>query len=275
MASSPALDLTFAPTADRDLVIAVLDDFEPVAILEPDAAAWLVHFRTAAGRDAALAALQARPDLGVRDLAPREVEDEDWARRSQRHLTALQVGRFTVAPPWDLPATVAPDDLIVIEPSTGFGTGHHQTTRLCLRLLQTVPVRDRRVIDVGTGSGILAIAAARLGASAVTAVDCDPDALDSARNSLERNGVTAAVDLREADLAMLVLPAAAVVTANLTAAVLIAQAGSLSALVAPGGTLIASGFGPSEIDGVAAALGSRPSSVETEDEWVAVRFQVD
>jgi ribosomal protein L11 methyltransferase len=275
LASSPALDLTFAPGADRDLVIAVLDDFEPVAVLEPDTAAWLVHFRTAAGRDAALAALLARPDLGVCDLAAREVEDEDWARRSQRHLTALQVGRFTVAPPWDVPPTVAPDDLIVIEPSTGFGTGHHQTTRLCLRLLQEANVRGQRVIDVGTGSGILAIAAARLGARPVTAIDCDPDALDSARNSLERNGVTAAVDLGQADLATLVLPAAAVVTANLTAAVLTAQAGSLRALVAPGGTLIASGFGPSEVDGVAAALGLPPRLVEAEDEWVAVRFLVD
>ena len=120
-----------------------------------------------------------------------EVDDEDWAARSQAHLTRVTVGRITVAPPWD--ATPPADGaLVIVYPSTGFGTGHHESTRLCLRLLQQVELTGRRAVDLGTGSGVLALAAWRLGASDIEALDYDEDAVVNARENLRLNGAESA-----------------------------------------------------------------------------------
>src|SRR4029078_369069 len=95
------------------------------------------------------------------------------------------VGPLCGAPPWDIPSGLPHDtQLIVIPPSMGFGTGHHETTRLCLSLLQDLDLRGKRLVDVGTGSGVLAIAAVLLGAGSVEGIDYDEDALTSARQSV-------------------------------------------------------------------------------------------
>src|SRR5205814_826268 len=111
-----------------------------------------------------------------------------------QNLKAIEVDGVVVAPPWDVPQGTS-KPVIVIEPSMGFGTGHHATTRLCLRLLQRRELRGARVIDIGTGSGVLALAAWKLGARDVVAIDNDPDALDSARANIARNGGAAAIDV--------------------------------------------------------------------------------
>ena len=146
----------------------------------------------------------------------------------------------------------------MIDPSTGFGTGHHETTRLCLALLQSIELARPRVIDVGTGSGVLAIAAAKLGASSVVAFDEDPEALRNARENVARNEVATLVEIREADLASFDGQSAGVVVANLTGAVIQKYAGRLKRLVEPGGALIVSGFTTSEAADIARALGPRP-----------------
>ena len=283
VASFAALDLRWrsgpgAPDSDEtcELIHAQLDEFAPQAILDESADGWRVFFRSARHRDDAAAAL--RETLGDRLLTMTAVDvpDEEWARRSQANLTAIRVGRIVVSPPWHDP-TASPSDLkpadgdiaIVIDPSTGFGTGHHETTRLCLSLLQSIELRGRRVIDAGTGSGVLAIAAAKLGAAAVVAFDEDPEALRNARENVARNGVAGVVEIREAILSSVQVEPAELVVANLTGAVIQKHAARLTELVEPGGTLIVSGFNIADADDVAGALAPTVERKLTEGDWVA------
>lgn len=277
MASHPALDVRFppAPGAEllQDLLHAELDAFEPVAIHEHDSSdGWRVFFPTTRQRDMARAALASA--LGDRLLAlfPVDIEDDQWARRSQASLQAVHVGRITVAPPWDIPANPDLDNiLIVIDPSMGFGTGHHATTRLCLELMQQIEFGGTSVMDIGTGSGVLALAAWKLGAARVTAVDYDPDALQNARDNVARNGGTERIDVVQADLSAVTAYPVDVVLANLTAAVLKRHVSVLRGLVGDG-TLVVSGFSPDELPDVACAFGMDPRVTALEGEWAAAMF---
>ena len=276
------MDLTFAPGPGagtfQDMLYAELDAFEPVAIQEREAGdGWRVFFRSSAARDRARGALSSEFGNALIDVVPLEIDDEDWARRSQASLTAIRVGRIIVAPPWDPsdPGSRIPDPdviRIVIDPSTGFGTGHHASTRLCLELLQTHNLAGARAIDVGTGSGVLAIAALKLGAAHVIAIDHDPEALQNARHNVATNGATDAITIVEADLSTAALPPADVVIANLTGAILQRHATALRQLLTPDGTLIASGFTRDEQDDVARAFRADAPDAVHEDEWVAIRI---
>ncbi len=167
----------------------------------------------------------------------------------------------------------------------GFGTGHHATTRLCLDALQSIDLAGRAVLDVGTGSGVLAIAAARLGAGRVLGIDNDADALASARENLRLNPEASGVESRECDLADLAPPprnprsrAARprpplfdVITANLTGALLVREAAALMRSLAPHALLILSGLLATEREAVAAAFGRLgPVRESSEDEWVCL-----
>lgn len=284
MEASPALVLHFpgvtADAALRDRLVALLADHGLTAIHEDDIAAprvWLAHFSHSDARDAAVAAIRALPDAGDVRLEPTEVEDADWARRTQANLPAVRIGRLIVAPPWDLPAE--PLDprtiVIVIEPSRGFGTGHHESTRLSLVLLQSREMVARSVLDVGTGSGVLAIAAAKLGAAFVSAIDVDADAVENARENIARNGVAAAVEAHVRDFTTdASIPPADVVTANLTGTLLARHARELVRLVAPGGTLIVAGFTIDQRELVMAAFGPDLVATESAEEagWWALAF---
>ena len=249
-ASSPALIIHFTPgttAGDRDRLVALLADYDLVAIQEDDPgspATWTAHFGSAEARSAAAEAVGAIADVDSLRLELAEVEDDDWARRTQADLPAIRVGRVIVAPPWDRPdASAAGEALVVeIEPSRGFGTGHHQSTRLCLVLLQARRLESMTVTDVGTGSGVLAIVAAKLGAAFVSAIDVDPDAIENARENIARNGVGQVVEAHVRDLTQPGMRAADLVTANLTGTLLARHAAELDTLVKTGGSLIAAGF---------------------------------
>jgi ribosomal protein L11 methyltransferase len=289
----PALNVHF-PCDDlplRDLAAAQLDGTDATAIDDADNCNWRVFYSTREARDSARAVFEPFARAHGLITSPLEVEDGDWARRSQAQLRAIRVGDIIVAPPWDLPAgrgtsaEAPPEDrgtrrevLIVIEPSLGFGTGHHASTRLCLRAMQALDLRSKSVIDVGTGSGVLAIAAVKLGAARVTAIDTDADAVASARENGARNEV--AVDWQTADVAaaarsyLLDRHASAsfdVVLANLTGAWLRRLAEPLLGLAAGAGTLVLSGLQTSERDRVfeAFAGSSRLQRKLDEEGWTA------
>jgi len=263
----PALDV-----GGSELALAAVDDFAPVAVEERETGA-RVFFTTAADRDAARAALAA----ALFPADPIDVADEDWARRSQDGLTPVTVGRITVAPPWNIPVAPSPEPsalLIVILPSMGFGTGHHATTRLCLAALQAIDLSGRSVLDVGTGSGVLAIAAARLGAATALGIDNDPDAIESAKENLALNPGAGSVTFHLQDLAAAPLPPADVVTANLTGALLAREAVAISRAVRPGGTVILSGLLDEERAAVLAAFtAAELVSAAEETGWVRLTLR--
>jgi ribosomal protein L11 methyltransferase len=187
-------------------------------------------------------------------LAP--VADEDWAAAWREHFRPVAVGRaLLVAPPWEATAA-AGRVVLVIEPGRAFGTGHHGTTAGCLELLEARVAAERphRALDLGTGSGILAIAAARLGVVDVLACDSDPDAVAAARANATHNGVGDRVRLVLADAATLAAEPAPLVLANLLASAHRTLAGRYAGLVAAGGTLVLGGLLDAEADGVAQAL---------------------
>lgn len=293
----PALDL-HVPLRDRDadeaagLFAALLDDFSPTAVTELDAhgrdgLAYRVFFASPEARAAAAHGLEHDGGWPGLTCAPLDVDDEAWAERSQASLTAIRVGSVVVTPPWDREraAALAADTsdghaagvTIVIEPSMGFGTGHHESTRLCLAALQRLSLYGETVIDVGTGSGVLAIAAARLGATPVVAIDDDRDALQSAIDNIRLNDVTwgpGGIETRLANVLADSLPVADVVLGNLTGGLLRKAAATLQAAIAPGGCLIVSGF--TEDERLAVEHAFQPLTVahaESEHGWLALTFR--
>lgn len=260
--------------ADGDIVIAYLDEHGPTAV-EERGATLRVFFATSDDRDAAARTVQdTLPDVVCE---PVDVPDEQWAERSQASLTRVQVGAIVVAPPWDQP-TEPGATVITILPSMGFGTGHHASTRLCLGLLQEVAVAGARVCDVGTGSGVLAIAAHRLGASAVTAIDYDYDSIVCARESADLNHVTSGLTIAQVDLERTPHVDGApfdVVLANLTGGLLRRLRDVLLSMTASGGLLILSGITGEERDEVAEAFVAGGASIAAERHeagWVGLRL---
>lgn len=278
----PAIAVRWREVPAPELVehlIAAVDEARPTAVEEQPAGVRL-FFSTTEDRDRALAL--AERVVPAADVVAIVVSDEAWAERSQASLRAIRVGRVVVTPPWQAAERSGPrpdDDIVItIVPSMGFGTGHHASTRLCLALLQRQRLEGGTGLDVGTGSGVLAVAMSRLGARRVTAIDSDPDAVVSARESVALNGVAAFVVVECRDLAAITPSSDAafdVVAANLTGAPLQRFAATLAAAVAPGGVLIASGFQEDEETAVRDAFaraGLSTADRALENSWVALRL---
>lgn len=272
MREYPALRVTSSTRSNEllDLVAAAVDDFGPLALEESDGGAVVAYFGDAAARPAAAESIgRFLPGARIEYL---EVPDENWAERSQANLKAVRVLALTVAPPWDAEGTDSANTVVIL-PSMGFGTGHHATTCLCLRSMQELGVRGKSLIDVGTGSGVLALAALRLGASRVAAVDNDPDAVANAHENAALNRLD--LDVRCGDLGDPRVTAGApydIVVANLTGATLTRFAPQLDAL-APAGILIVSGLREEEEGEVTRAM-SKPFRMRYQLEgWLCLVFR--
>jgi ribosomal protein L11 methyltransferase len=213
--------------------------------------------------------LEAAAGGALVEVTTRELDD-DWSERwKQFHRPVVVANRLTVRPPWSPPGDTPID--LVIDPGQAFGTGAHPTTRQCLELLLSLPA-EGELTDLGCGSGVLAIAAARLGFEPVVAVDNDEASVAAARANAAANGVP--VDVRLLDLRRDDLPQARTVVANLLAP-LLAQWIERPAAVRPA-RVIAGGILAGEADGVAAAFGVhglRERDRRGDGEWVAVLLE--
>jgi ribosomal protein L11 methyltransferase len=235
------------------------------------------HFSADAPLDELRRLLASLSDLFPAAAAPivsvDTIADRAWAESWKEHFPPLAIGeRLFVRPPWSAPAPAGRID-IVIDPGMAFGTGHHTTTRSCLMWLERA-LRARpaaRVLDLGTGSGILAIAAAKLGARTVWAVDIDPEARAIAAENAARNGVADRLRI-QSDL--LSAPAAfEVVVANLLAGTLIELAADIAARLEPGAVVLGAGVLVEEAPAVRAAwraAGLADDGDLADEGWVAL-----
>jgi ribosomal protein L11 methyltransferase len=208
-------------------------------------------------------------EVGVRARV-RRVKDQDWERVWLKDWKSMRFGRRL----WVCPTAAAPPDdpeavVVRLDPGLAFGTGTHPTTALCLQILESLPLAGRTVIDYGCGSGILGLAALKLGAAHVRAVDLDPQALLATRDNAIRNGLSAQLEVTGTDRA---LAQAYCVMANILAGPLIELAPKLTAACEPGGYLILSGLLKSQAYAVKAAYSSAFDMVQVveRDDWCCI-----
>jgi ribosomal protein L11 methyltransferase len=225
----------------------------------------------------ALGHLQAFGLRPIGELRTRLVDEADWAEAWKAHFPVLRVGRrLVIRPTWRRHRREPGDVVLSLDPGMAFGTGLHPTTRLCLAGLEALADRGRlagaRVLDIGCGSGILAIAALRLGATSALGIDTDPIAVEATAANARRNGLARRLRARTGRLPS-GQPAFDVVLANLIAGVLVVLAAPLRNELRPGGVLLASGIFVDREPEVraafeAAGLDVRGRSVE--GDWVAL-----
>ncbi|MFN2519523.1 MAG: 50S ribosomal protein L11 methyltransferase [Candidatus Limnocylindria bacterium] len=255
--------------------IAVEQPLEPGDGADHVVKAYLVYDRTARVRArrirSALGHLQAFGLGPIGDMRLRVVRDDDWLESWKASFTPLRAGSFLVRPTW-LDAEQEGATTIVLDPGMAFGTGSHPTTRQCLEALSVLHVEGARVLDVGTGSGILAIAAAKRGAREVLALDTDVIAVRAAGDSAALNGVDMVVALGSASAAPGEFD---VVIANIVGPVLVAIAADLRRRLATPGTLVLAGITTEAADGVRAAFegtGLALASSDLRGGWISLVF---
>ncbi len=208
---------------------------------------------------------------GCRILGIQAVPDQDWVRLTQSQFEPVEITpEFWIVPTWHEPPAAA-RQIIRLDPGLAFGTGTHPTTRMCLRWIARNAQDGRRVLDYGCGSGILAIGAARYGASDIDAVDIDPAAVESTMQNAEANGVALNAGLPE--LAQGQYP---LVLANILATPLKVLAPLLCAYVAPGGNLVLAGILERQADELKAAYApyAKLDVADSEDGWILMTARI-
>jgi ribosomal protein L11 methyltransferase len=203
--------------------------------------------------DATLQNRRAMIDVGLRlishlhplgQVQERVIKEQEWETALQAHFTTLRIGeRIVLKPSWQRYHAQPRDVVVELDPGMAFGTGHHPTTRMCLEELERRVGVGMRVLDVGTGSGILAIAAAKLGAAEVVGVDIDEAAVRAAQENFQRNGVADRVTAHQGSLPHPTVRAGGfdLALANITAHAIAMLADPIAQTLAPGGLLIATG----------------------------------
>lgn len=270
------------PSDQSELAYGLLDDLGASGLEEQDredGSEIIAYFRAEEFEDlsglrrAILGRLQELEAAGSRLVRMREFRDRDWARDWLQFDSLELAPGVWVRPSWSqLPSDAEPELVIDLDPGMAFGTGQHATTRLAATFLrESLQGAARRVLDLGCGTGILAIVAARSGASSVQGIEIDPVAADIARENVEKNGASA--EILTGALEELDLSSADIVVGNLNSGILIDLASSILGLTQPGGQVIVSGIRAGTEAKVAEALvaaGARVLDQRTEDGWSAL-----
>ena len=213
-------------------------------------------------------------DKGPGAISCSEIQDEDWAENWKQYFHTEKVGDITVIKPTWEEYEASPDDVVIeLDPGEAFGTGNHPTTAMCIRELETLVKGGMTVFDVGTGSGILSIAAAKLGAGKITAVDYDRTALKVAKENIEQNHAEDVITLGQSDILKQVEGRADLVIANIIADIIIRLFDELEDHLNPGGTLLASGIIADrigDVTGAALAHGFTIDKVVEMSGWAAM-----
>ena len=244
-----------------------------------------VTIKTYLPMDATTQDRRARIDAGARligklarvsELRERVANEDEWRDSWKEFFHPLRIGRrIVICPTWRECETKPGDAVVHLDPGMAFGTGHHPTTRMCLEALERTVSPGDRVLDLGCGSGILSIAAAKLGAAGVLGFEIDAAAVRAARANVEMNEVGDRAEIVRGTLPSAKAPAGGfdLALANISAAIVADMAASLADCLAPGGTLIASGMIEARLDDVLAALESADMTVREramDGDWVAL-----
>ncbi len=213
-------------------------------------------------------------DKGCGTINCREIQEEDWASSWKDYFHPVRIGeRIVIKPSWEEYQSLTDDVVIELDPGMAFGTGTHHTTTMCCRCLEDVLKQGDIVFDIGTGSGILAIAAAKLGAKRVSAVDLDPVAVRVAKENVVLNKVENIVNIAQGDLLTGISGKADLIIANIIADIIIKLVVDIPHRLNDGGYFVASGIITERLSDVTAAMLENNLTVEKvieEGGWVAM-----
>ncbi|MEY8191181.1 50S ribosomal protein L11 methyltransferase [Peribacillus simplex] len=214
-------------------------------------------------------------DLGKNVVSISEVNEEEWATAWKKYYNPVKISeRFTIVPTWEDYTPVSSDELIIeLDPGMAFGTGTHPTTVMCIQALERTVQPGDLVVDVGTGSGVLSIAAALLDAKRIQSLDLDEVAVQSAKQNVELNKVQDKVSVSQGNLLDGVKEQADIVVANILAEVIMRFTDDVAKVVKPGGYFIASGIIQTKKQDVKEAIIASGFTVEETilmEDWVAI-----
>lgn len=208
------------------------------------------------------------------DISTASVDEQDWENSWKKYYKPIRVGRnILIKPLWETAETTENDIVLELDPGMAFGTGTHETTRMCLALLEDYINTDSVMLDIGTGSGILAIAAAKMGAQSVTAGDIDPVAVKIARENAEINKAADKINIVCGNLTECIDGKYNIITANIIADAIIQLTENISGFLTDDGIYITSGIINHRIDDVKNALeksGFIIKQCKTEGDWAAI-----
>ena len=212
-------------------------------------------------------------DKGLGSVTANKVNEEDWENNWKKYYKPIKVGeKIVIKPIWE-EYSKNPDEIIVeLDPGMAFGTGTHETTRMCIKALERHVKEDTTVFDIGTGSGILSIAAAKLGAMKTIGVDLDPVAVESAKQNVSYNDLNN-IEIVYGDLMEVVKGKANIVIANIMADIIMFLTEQVKAFIVEGGYFISSGIILNKKDEVINKLtecGFKIEEINIEGEWVCI-----